>query len=223
MCSEKFRIRTPLRVLFFVIVGLILLPAAGVSAETAQSLADKAQQLDKDGFYREAVTAWEEVLKSQPPKDLKTLALLKLTGTYMKLNEPNKSLEVVKQLIATSPDNFDAQFHLANAQAKMRNFPEASEAFAKTIALRPDEGLGYVGLAFALFGDGKPDEAIANLQKAKKIFKKNKNIPWYRDARIAIEQIKGFAIYPRNFADLWLHNNLEMVRNTYENRVFLKE
>ncbi len=224
MHCQTFRPRYHTRLWIpFLLLTLTGLPAICAFAETGQSLVEKAQRLDKDGFFQEAVAAWEQLLQSNPSAETAALARLKLSSTYLKLGQPTKARATVKELTETSPDHFDAQFHLANTEAVMKNFPAAIQAYEKAVALRPDEGLGYVGLALCQFGNGNPDAAVENLQAAKKIFKKKKNIPWYRDARIAIQQIKGFAKYPKNFADLWLENNLVLVRNTYEKQVFPKE
>jgi tetratricopeptide (TPR) repeat protein len=202
---------------------IIFLTVANSGAETADALYQKAAQLDRDGFLEEAAEAWEQVLQSQPEKNLKTLTHLKLSSTYIKLAEMGKAVEVAKSLAVSQPDLFDAQFHLGNAQSKFKNFPEAIEAYKKTVQLRPDEGLGYIALSLAYFGNKNPDAAVEQLRVAKKIFKRKKNISWYRDARIMVQQIRGFAPYPPNFADLWLSNNLDLVRNTYEKNVFNPE
>jgi len=34
--------------------------------------------------------------------------------------------------------------------------------------------------------------------------------------RIMIGQIKGFALYPHDFSELWRTNNLKKIRETYE-------
>lgn len=202
---------------------IIFLTVATTFAETAPELFQKAAVLDKDGFLEEATETWEQVLKAQPDKHLQALTQLRLSSTYIKLAQTVKAMEVSKSLALSQPDHFDAQFHLGNAQSKLKNYPEAIGAYKKTIELRPDEGLGYIALALAHFGNSDPDAAVEQLKVAKKIFKKKKNISWYRDARIMIQQIKGFAPYPPNFADLWLANNLDLVRNTYEKNVFNPE
>lgn len=199
---------------------IVFLTAATTGAETADALYQKAAALDKDGFLDEAAETWEQVLQAQPGKHLQTLTQLRLSGTYLKLAETFKAVEVAQSLALSQPDLFDAQFHLGNAQSKLKNYSEAVEAYKKTIQLRPDEGLGYIALSLAYFGNKNPSAAVEQLKEAKKIFKRKKNISWYRDARIMVQQIKGFAPYPPNFADLWLANNLDLVRNTYEKNVF---
>ncbi|MDH5763032.1 MAG: hypothetical protein OEZ51_08625, partial [Nitrospinota bacterium] len=80
-------------------------------------------------------------------------------------------------------------------------------------------GLAYVGYGICLFGDQKPEKAIEVLRKVRKLFKSQKNINWYQDVRIMIGQIKGFAVYPPDFSELWRANNLKKVRDTYESSV----
>lgn len=202
---------------------IIFLTTATSWAETADALFQKADALNNDGFLEEASETWEQALQAHPEKHIKTLTQLRLSSTYLKLAQNYKAVEVAKSLALSQPDLFDAQFHLGNALSKLKNYKEAIEAYKKNTQLRPDEGLGFIALALAYFGDRNPDAAVEQLKQAKKIFKKKKNISWYRDARIMVQQIKGFAPYPPNFSDLWLANNLDLVRNTYEKNVFNPE
>ena len=117
------------------------------------------------------------------------------------------------------PQQYESWFSFANTSGAIKKYPQAISAFKKTIKLKPEEGLGKVGLAFAYFGDEKPDLAIEALKDAMQKFKANKNISWYRDCRLAIRQIKDFARFPPKFAELWLKNNLKRVQETFENSV----
>jgi len=204
--------------IYSTLVLLMMIATAG--AQTADSLFQEALRLDKEGFLEEAAETWEKLLAAHPGKELESITRLRLSSTYLKIAQPFKAVEVVKALTISQPQNFDAQFHLANALAKIKSFPEAAASFQKAVELRPGEGLGYVGLALCLFGDRNPGAATEQLQEAKKIFKQKKNISWYRDARIMVHQIDSFEKYPPSFSDLWLENNLDLVRNTYEKTVF---
>ena len=117
------------------------------------------------------------------------------------------------------PGKYEAWFSFANASGALKKYPQAITAFKKTVELKPDEGLGKVGLAIAYFGNEKPDLAIAELKGAMKIFKANKNISWYRDSHLAIRQIKDFARFPPKYANLWLEKNLKRIQDTFENSV----
>ena len=208
-----------IQIVLCLLIFLCLLPSIALSQESYTSFLEKARNLDKEEFFEDAVKYWEKTLEANPPSNIGLYAKLKLANTYSRLQQLDKTVKIAKALTESNPDHFDSWFHFANALAAMQQYPKAVEAFKKTILLKPEEGLGRVGLAFAYFGDGKPDSAIEEFRQAKKIFKANKNISWYRDCRLAINQIKGFARFPPKFADLWLGNNLKRVQDTYLNSV----
>ncbi|MZG30059.1 MAG: hypothetical protein F3741_04490 [Nitrospinae bacterium] len=198
-----------------IVLCVFLLPSQVLSEEDYKSAFEKAQNLDKEKFYEDAKSYWEKTIEASPPANIALYAKLKLTNTYTRLGQLDKAIEVSRELTKSNHNNFDVWFHFANVLASSKKYAQATEAFEQTIALNPEEGLSRVGLAFAHFGNEKPDIAIEELKKAMKTFKANKNISWYRDCRLAINQIKGFARFPPNFAELWLENNLKRVQETY--------
>ena len=207
------------KTIFVLLVSLFLFPSLALSAEGYKSFLEKAQNLDKEEFFDDAVKYWQKTLDANPPPNIILYAKLKLANTYSRLGKLDKTVEMSRALTESNPEHYDSWFHLANALAALRQYAQAIEAFKQTVTLKPEEGLGRVGLAFAYFGDGKPDSAVEEFKKAMKIFKASKNISWYRDCRLAINQVKGFARFPPNFADLWLEKNLKRVQDTYLNSV----
>lgn len=197
----------------------MFLPTLALSEGQYENSLEKARSLDKNHFFEDAVIYWKKTLDANPPPNISLYAKLKLSITYSHLGQLEKAIQTSKALTESNPGNYDSWFHLANAFAASRQYPQSIEAFKKTTDLRPEEGLSRVGLAFAYFGDQKPDLAIEEFMKAMKIFKASKNISWYRDCRLAINQIKGFARFPPHFADLWLEKNLIRVQDTYMNTV----
>ena len=198
---------------------ILLLPSLAFSGDNYKSSLENARDLDKDNFYQDAASYWQKTIDANPPPNITLYAKLKLSETYSRLGQQDKAIDISRTLTESNPGHYDSWFHLANAFAASREYSQAAEAFKKATTLKPKEGLSRVGLAFAYFGDKKPDFAIAELIKSMKIFKANKNISWYRDSRLAINQIKGFARFPPNFADLWLEKNLLRVQDTYMNTV----
>jgi tetratricopeptide (TPR) repeat protein len=196
---------------------ILLLPFLVFSGENYKISLQNARNLDKDNFYKDAVSYWQKTIDANPPANISLYAKLKLSETYSHLGQLDKAIDISRALTESNPGHYDSWFHLANAFAASRKYSQATEAFKKATTLKPEEGLSRVGLAFAYFGDKKPDFAIAELIKGMKIFKANKNISWYRDCRLAVNQIKGFARFPPNFADLWLEKNLSRVQDTYMN------
>ena len=187
-------------------------------ADTYKTSLKEALELDKDGFYEEAIEYWEKLLIDSPP-NIRLFAGLKISGTNTKLGNLNRAVEVSQNLTESHPQQYESWFSFANTSGAIKKYPQAISAFKKTIKLKPEEALGKVGLAFAYFGDEKPGLAIEELKDAMTNFKANKNISWYRDCRLAIRQIKDFARFPPKFAELWLKNNLKRVQDTFENSV----
>tara|TARA_Y100001960_G_C14425003_1_gene704846 strand:- start:72 stop:743 length:672 start_codon:yes stop_codon:yes gene_type:complete len=194
---------------------LIFFPSLALSEEQYKEFFNKAQSLDKDKFYEDATSYWQKTLNANPPSNIILYAKLKLSNNYSRLGEPEKSIEIARALTKSNPDYYHAWFHLSIFLAASKQYSQAVEAFKKTTTLKPEEGLSHVGLAFSYFGDQKPELAIKELKKGMKIFKTNKNISWYRDCRLAINQIKGFARFPKSFSALWLGKNFKRVHETY--------
>lgn len=213
---KHYPLRASILLFFSSAISLAFVPLS--EAATYQASLEKALELDKDGFYEEAIEHWEK-LQIGSPSNIRLYAGLKMAGAHTKLGNLNRAEEVSKALTESHPQQYESWFSFANASGALKKYPQTISAFKKTIDLKPEEGLGKVGLAFAYFGDEKPDLAIAEFREAMKIFKANKNISWYRDCRMAIKQIKGFARFPPKFADLWLENNLKRVQDTFENSV----
>ena len=212
--------KQPSRIIEFLIFSVMisLVFSTSSKADTYKTSLKKALELDKDGFYEEAIEYWEKILMDSP-SNIRLFAGLKISGTNTKLGNFNRAVEVSRNLTVSHPQQYESWFSFANTSGAIKNYPQAISAFKNTIKLKPAEGLGKVGLAFAYFGDEKPDLAIEALKDAMKNFKANKNISWYRDCRLAIRQIKDFARFPPKFAELWLKNNLKRVQETYENSV----
>ena len=203
--------------LIFVVISLLSF-SKNTNAESYKASLKKAIELDRDGFFEESIGYWEKS-RIGSPSNIKLFSGLKISGTYTKLGDLNRAVEVSKALTKSHPQQYESWFSYANASGALKNYTQAIYAFKKSIVLNPNEGLGKVGLAFALFGDEKPDLATAHLKDAMKVFKANKNISWYRDCRLAISQIRDFARFPPKFAQLWLEKNLKRVQDTFENSV----
>jgi tetratricopeptide (TPR) repeat protein len=209
-----------LRIILLLIlsIGFSLSFAPDSEAEPYEVALKKALELDKDGFYEEAIEYWGKSLTGSPT-NIRLFSSLKISGTYTRMGNLIRAEEISQPLTESHPQYYESWFNYANTSGALKKYSQAISAFKKSIAIKPKEGLGKVGLAFAYFGDGKPDLAIVEFKGAMKIFKANRNISWYRDCRLAINQIKGFARFPPKFADLWLEKNLKRVQETFENSV----
>lgn len=180
----------------------------------------EALALDRDGFVAESIAAWQKFIETAPPKNLHIYAGVKMSIAYAKTGRFLEAMKAAEALAEKYPDHYDVQFNLANMMSAVQRFDKAVAAFQKVVQMRPQEGLGHVGLGLALFGDSKTDEAVKVLREARALFKKQKNISWYQNVRIMIGQMKSFAPYPPDFSNLWLTNNIRTIRDTYETGVF---
>ena len=204
-------------IMIFAVIGIVSF-AEDTNAQSYKNSLKKAIELDRDGFFEDAIGYWEKSQIGSPP-NIKLFSGLKISGTHSKLGNLNRAFEVSRALTKSHPHQYESWFSYANASGALKNYTQAVSAFKRSIELKPREGLSKVGLAFALFGDDKPGLAIAHLKDAMKVFKANKNISWYRDCRLAIRQIKDFARFPPKFAQLWLEKNLKRIQDTFENSV----
>ncbi len=186
-----------------------------VWADTEINPLAKAQKLDGEEFYNEAVVAWQEALKTNLSQPQRIYAQIKLSLAYFNLVDFENAQAWAKDLVKAFPENFHAAFNLATILSGTKNYKEATVHYSKAIEVNPEQGLSYMGLALCLFGSGDSESAKKKLYEVRKLFKKQRNIPWHRDATLMIAQIKHFAGYPPHFSDLWLSNNLKMVRDTY--------
>ena len=187
-----------------VLIGL--LTSAPVSADPA--LFNDALELDRQDFIGESIGAWQKFLETQPEKKLHIFAQIKMGIAYHKIGKFLKARASASDLAQKYPDHYEVNFHLGNMMTALGQFPEATQAYTKVVQLRPNEGLGYVGLGLSYFGERKPEPAINALRKVRSLYKKQKNVAWYQNVRIMIGQIKGFAAYRPDFSNLWLTNNL---------------
>ena len=199
-----------------VLTGFLM--SSPVSADPA--LFNEAMELDRQDFIEESIGAWNKFLQTEPEKNLHIFAQIKMGIAYHKTEKFLEAGDSASNLAQKYPDHFEVNFHLGNMMTAVGQFPEATRAYEKVVQLRPNEGLGYVGLGLSYFGERKPDPAIKVLRKVRALFKNQKNVAWYQNVRIMIGQIKGFAAYRPSFSHLWLTNNLKVVRDTYEGSVF---
>lgn len=199
---------------------LSLLAVPGLLQAEPKAL-EEALSLDRQGFVQEALPFWKTFAASQPDRDLAIYAQLKIGAALSQAGKLGAALDSARKLADRFPGNFHAQFNLGNIASAIRQFPQAVEAYAATVKIRPEEGLGYVGLGLTLFGSQETERSVKTLRQVRRLFKKQKNISWYQNVRIMIGQMKSFAPYPPDFANLWLSNNLKEVRETYMRTLFL--
>ena len=124
--------------IFSVMVSLAF--STSSKADTYKTSLKEALELDKDGFYEEAIEYWEKLLIDSPP-NIRLFAGLKISGTNTKLGNLNRAVEVSQNLTENHPKQYESWFSLANTSGAIKKYPQAISAFKKTIKLKPEEGL----------------------------------------------------------------------------------
>ena len=208
------------KLVIHIVVGLWVLGLGPHTLLAGDSALKEALKLDRQGFMAESIPEWNKFLQTRPEKKFTIYAHIKIIIAYSRTGNVGEALKSAKVLATSYPDHYDVQFNLGNMLSATHQYAEAAQAYLKASTMRPDEGLAFVGYGICLFGDQKSDAAVQALQKVRKLFKSQKNIGWYQHVRIMIGQIKGFAMYPPDFSNLWRTNNLTKVRETYETSVF---
>ena len=208
------------KLVIHIVVGLWVLGLGPHTLLAGDSALKESLELDRQGFIAESIPEWEKFLQTRPEKKLHIYARIKIIIAHSRTGNVGEALKSAKALAAAYPNHYDVQFNLGNMLSATHQYAGAAQAYLKATTMRPDEGLAFVGYGICLFGDQKPDEAVKVLIKVRKLFKSQKNIGWYQHVRIMIGQIKGFAMYPPDFSNLWRTNNLNKVRQTYESSVF---
>jgi len=208
------------KLVIHLVVGLWILGLGPHTLLAGNTALKEALELDRQGFMAESIPEWKKFLQTRPEKKLDVYAQIKIIIAYSRTGNVGEALRSAKALAASYPDHYDVQFNLGNMLSATHQYAGAAQAYLKATTIRPDEGLAFVGYGICLFGDQKPDEAVQVLRKVRKLFKSQKNIGWHQHVRIMIGQIKGFAMYPPDFSNLWRTNNLKKVRETYESSVF---
>ena len=205
--------------ILFLLYTVLLMTASPLWAQS--SAFKEAITLDRQGFIVETIEPWKAFLETRPAPELDVFGHIKLCISLTKSGNLGDALKLAHKAAARYPDNFHAQFNLANMAGAIQKYSEAVTAFETLIKLDPNQGLSYVGLGLALFGEGKTERALDVLREVRTLFKKQKNIAWYQKVRIMIGQLKSFAPYPPDFSKLFLENNLENVRENYQKSLFL--
>ena len=200
-----------------IVYGIVILGLLAGGAFPA--FADPFKQavaLDRQNFLAESIPEWKQFLETGPDKNRHIYASIKITIAYFKTGNIGEAIKAAQSLAAAYPDEFNVQFNLGNMLGATHQYTEGVQAFQKAASLMPEEGLARVGHGLCLFGAEQSEQSLTVLREVRKLFKQQKNIAWYQNVRIMIGQIKGFALYPHDFSELWRTNNLKKIRETYE-------
>jgi tetratricopeptide (TPR) repeat protein len=88
-----------------------------------------------------------------------------LAEAFLKNKEPDKALQVVEQILAGDPDNFEIRMLHGRIIRDQRKFPEAAGEFARATKLKPDAPQAWSELAAVLVMAENYPPALAALDR----------------------------------------------------------
>jgi tetratricopeptide (TPR) repeat protein len=115
------------------------------------------------GKYKEAISAYEQAIISNPTK---IEAHYNLAFIYERFNDWDKAIELFKQALKVKPDFVDACYNIGVAYANKGNTNKAIEYYQKTVEIKPDYAAAYCAMGFAHVSSGDHKSAIDSYQKA---------------------------------------------------------
>jgi protein O-GlcNAc transferase len=113
-----------------------------------------------------AVEAYQTALQKDPRN---ADALLDLGSLLLAHSRADDALGILERGATVAPDDPEMFAALGNAFAKKESWPEAAEAYNKSLALRPDRAEIMFNLATALDHQAKSADSLAVLQRAHQI------------------------------------------------------
>lgn len=192
----------------------VLLVNQGKKDEAVTSLTKARDLFKKDGKTEEQVKTQTQlaVLEAEQGKadlavaDLKEVTKLKpdfLAAHYVlaevlasqgKPDEAVATLRKAKELFKKEGNNeksAEIQTNLALLLGKQQKVDEAVREVKEAINIKPDYAPAYYTLARALNTQGKPEEAITNLRKAKDLFKEQGKTPQLIESQFNLALLLG--------------------------------
>jgi len=133
-----------------------------------------AVALGQQGKFEESIAQSKEAIRIKP--DFAPAHVILAAG-FSQQGKPDEAIESLKKArdLFKTQNQTDAlvgtQIQLASLLGKQRKFDEASSEAKEVIRLKPDFAPAHVLLAEISVAQGKPEEAVTSLKKAKDLFK----------------------------------------------------
>lgn len=126
-----------------------------------------------NGLWAEAKTSFENsiLLNANEP-----LAHLYLAISYQELGQPDRAIELLRQLTGQFPSFAQGYFRLGDYALRVGDLDEAQRAFERLIQLDPKEWRGFAGLGEVRLRHGDTAQAVAALEKGLQLDPKAKSI-----------------------------------------------
>lgn len=127
----------------------------------------------KSGLFAEASAAYKKVVELDP-KNAQSYA--NLNALFNGMNDFKAALIYGAEAVKLEPENGQAYLNLGTSFFSLGRYQEAYDCQQKSVQLMPDYPEAYFNLAASCLKLKKEQEAKANLQKARVLFLKEKNM-----------------------------------------------
>jgi tetratricopeptide (TPR) repeat protein len=136
---------------------------AGWAPADPQSQMAKAEELLEERRPAEALAILENLLRENPelPGARYQAAL-----AAQRSGDSAKASQLAAEALERKEDSSELQVLIGVMAMQEKNYPEARSAFERAVKLDPASGIALYNLSEALRAEGRPQEAIAKLEKA---------------------------------------------------------
>jgi tetratricopeptide (TPR) repeat protein len=124
---------------------------------------EEGQQLFMRGQIRESIEKFTRALEARHDK---APVYLSRGAAYINIQEFDKALEDLDQVLAEEPDNERAHYYRGIVLLNLEEFEKAASDFDQTIRKNPGRGPAFLGRGFALAETGREEEALLDFKTA---------------------------------------------------------
>ena len=133
--------------------------------DDADALYHLADLYDRNAQYREAIDAYQKVIRLKPDMGY---AYLKMGTAYDRIDQPKEAINAFRKAIRYMPNYAVAYNNLAVAHGKLGNYDEEISALQKAIALRPSYTAARYNLGVTYLRKGNRKAALRECESLKK-------------------------------------------------------
>ncbi|MDD3436834.1 MAG: tetratricopeptide repeat protein [Candidatus Gastranaerophilales bacterium] len=162
----------------------------------------------KKNDYQTAKESLMEILKANPNIDDKC----QLGFVHFKLEEYDQARACFEEILKTSPQNFDALFHLAQIFQMQKNYDEALEFYEKAMNENDKDLDCYLNIGSIYYEQKKYEKASEILEKAKEFSPGDVQVLFYstkyKNALSDSSQIEDYTQVINDYVEISDSNNL---------------
>lgn len=124
----------------------------------------------------QALDAYQKAVRDDPQNPDRYLDYTRL---LMELDRNDEATKIVEEGIQGTPDAYALDIRLGVLQMKRGMYDDARSAFNRAIALHPEIVMGYVALAQTYMQQGRDQEALESLMRAREKLPQDATLEYY--------------------------------------------